>query len=100
MDKRYSCIKILNKFLHDGFTLQDGGKSRQARSEGATCSHPSRASARTKDDVCDDDKVAVMPVPTCESLTLKRVEINAVKAETTRSTLQSWQSQTAGLHPW
>ena len=35
-------------------------------------------------DVCDDDKVAVMPTPvegapTCESLTLKRVEINAVK---------------------
>ena len=59
-----------------------GGKSRQARSEGATCSHPSRASARTKDDVCDDDKVAVMQAPTCESLTLKRVEINAVKTET------------------
>ena len=38
--------------------------------------------SRTKDDVCDDDKVDVMQAPTCESLTLKRVEINAVKTET------------------
>ena len=58
-----------------------GGKSRQAKSEGAT-GHPIRASARTKDDVCDDDKVAVMQAPTCESSTLKRVGINAIKTET------------------
>ena len=35
--------------------------------------------SRTKDDVCDDGKVAVMQAPACESLTLKRVEINASK---------------------
>ena len=56
------------------------GESRQAKSEGAT-GHPIRASARTKDDVCDDDKVAVMQAPTCESSTLKRVGINAIKTE-------------------
>ena len=37
--------------------------------------------SRTKDDVCDDDKVAVMQAPTYENLTLKRVEINAAKTE-------------------
>ena len=77
-------------------------KSRQARSEGATCSHPSRASARTKDDVCDDDKVAVMPTPvegapTCESLTLKRVEINAVKTETEHEELMNSRRPAVGF---
>ena len=43
--------------------------------------HRSVARSRTKDDVCDDDKVAVMQAPTYENLTLKRVEINAAKTE-------------------
>ena len=64
-----------------------GGKSRQAKSEGAT-GHPIRASARTKDDVCDDDKIAVMQAPTCESSTLKRVGQNAIKTELKRAATQ------------
>ena len=50
--------------------------------------------SRTKDDVCDDDKVAVMQAPTCESLALKRVEINAVKTELHMACSSGWRETT------